>query len=143
VHPLLWRFVLRRTGGKSVAEVAWLFDIGVSTYRHWEEGANEPPPPRLKHVAGVLEVGMDTLMVIPPERRYLSYYRNVAGLTLPEPAARVGMPTSTPGDIDEAATIPAISDKAATTLASVLGVSVEELRAAHQRARRRGAGTRA
>lgn len=132
---------VREQKGLTVPDLARMSGIGASTLYHWEGGRKLPQVSVLRRVAVELGVDLSELIVVPPDERMLSYYRNVKGYTQPELAAEVGMKTSTLSAV-ERAEIP-LSDEVADRLSRVLGVPPELLRAGWNRARTRPPGTRA
>ncbi|MBF6588464.1 transcriptional regulator [Nocardia farcinica] len=133
--------LIRERKGLTVGDLARMSGMGISTLHHWESGRRLPSVPALRRVAAELGVDLSELIVVPPDERMLSYYRNVNGYTQPELAAEVGMKTSTLSAV-ERAEIP-LSDEVADRLSRVLGVAPELLRAGWNRARTRPPGTRA
>lgn len=129
----------RQRRGVSVPDLARVTGVGFSTIYHWERGTRHPQLPVLRKVAAELGAPLDSLILVPPGERKLSYYRNVRGITQAECAARAGMPTSTLAAI-ETGQYSVISDDTVAKLAVALGISEAEVVAAFQRARRRGIG---
>ncbi|MFE3003045.1 helix-turn-helix domain-containing protein [Nocardia sp. NPDC059246] len=78
---------------------------------------------------------------MPAGARFPSYFRSVRGLGQSDLAKAAGIPTSTVQGI-ERGEVP-LNDVNAAKLVAVLGISVDTLRQAYRRVRRRPPGTRA
>ncbi|WP_236724308.1 helix-turn-helix transcriptional regulator [Mycobacterium avium] len=129
----------RIRAGLSVSDLARIANVAVSTIHHWEAGTRSPQIDILANVMTVLHAPIESVVLIPTNHRYPSDWRAMKGLTQPQLAAAAHMPTATIQRI-ERADYP-LSDKNAQTIANVLSISVEEYKAAYQRARKRPAGT--
>ena len=86
----------------------------------------------------ILDAPIERVVTIPADDRYPGDWRVIRGLTQPELAAAVKIPTTTLRGIERADA--ALTDGNADKLSTYLGISVEEYRAAYQRARERPAG---
>lgn len=129
----------RKAAELKVADLARLARIGVATIERWEAGSTSPQIDKLAAVAKVLTVEIDELIDIPADQRFPGDWRNLIGLTQPQLGAQAGLDTSTVGRIERGETD--LTDKTAVPLAAALGIDVAELRASHERARNRPAGT--
>ena len=87
----------------------------------------------------LLDAPIDDVVTIEPEERYPGDWRVIRGLTQPQLAASAGIATNTLRGIERADQ--GLTDTNAATLAQVLDISVEQYRAAYQRARTRPPGT--
>ncbi|WP_293002577.1 helix-turn-helix transcriptional regulator [Mycobacterium sp.] len=129
----------RRAKDISVSDLARLADVTRQTILNWEAGKGTPQVDLLARVMRILEAAIEQVVAIPPDERYPGDWRVIRGLTQPELAAAVEMPTTTLRGIERADA--GLTDKNAAKLAGHLGISVEEYRAAYQRARQRPAGS--
>ena len=123
----------------SVPDLARLADVGQSTLYTWEAGTFSPQVDLLARVMRILDAPIERGRQHPANERYPGDWRVIKGLTQPELAAAVKIATSTLRSIERAEL--GLTDANAEKLAKHLGISVEEYRAAYQRARQRPAGT--
>lgn len=130
---------VRRQKGISVSDLSRLADVAQATVFNWEAGKSTPQVDLLARVMRILDAPIEQVVNIPAGERYPGDWRVVNGLTQPELAAAVKMPTTTLRGIERADA--ALTDGNAEKLSTFLGISVEEYRAAYQRARERPAGT--
>jgi transcriptional regulator with XRE-family HTH domain len=128
----------RGRNGFSVADLARLADVGQSTVHAWEAGRGTPQIDLLARVMRILKTPIEEVVTIPAGERYPGDWRVIRGLTQPELAAAVKIATTSLRGIERADI--GLTDNNATNLARSLGISVEEYRAAYQRARQRPAG---
>ncbi|ORX13086.1 XRE family transcriptional regulator [Mycobacterium xenopi] len=128
----------RRRKDISVADLARLADVGQSTVHAWEAGRGTPQVDLLARVMRILDTAIEQVVTIPPTQRYPGDWRVIKGMTQPELAAAAKIATTTLRGIERADI--GLTDANAVTLAKHLGISVEEYRAAYQRARQRPAG---
>lgn len=105
----------------------------------WESGRRSPTIDALARVAGVLEVPLSQLIVIPREQRSLTDLRMLCGLTQPQLASMLGLATSTLSELERGEL--ALSADRTQKLSAALGVSVSRVRRAWELARTRPAGT--
>ena len=129
----------RRRSGLSVSDLARLADVGTSTIHAWEAGKGTPQVDLLARVMEILKTPISQVVTIEPDERYPGDWRVIRGLTQPELAAAAKIATTTLRGIERADI--ALTDANAITLAGLLGITVEEYRAAYTRARQRPAGT--
>lgn len=129
---------IRVRAGLSVSDLSRRADVAVSTVHHWEAGTRSPQIDILAGVMAVLDAPIDSVVLVDVAERYPGDWRVMRGLTQPQLAAAAGVPTSVVQRI-ERADYP-LSDKNAEAIANVLGVGVDEYRAAYQRARARPPG---
>ena len=129
----------RRQRQISVPDLARLADVGQSTVHAWEAGKGTPQVDLLARVMRILDAPIEQVVTIPADERYPGDWRVIKGLTQPELAAAAKIATTTLRGIERADI--GLTDANATNLANLLGISVEEYRAAYQRARQRPAGT--
>lgn len=132
---------LRLRRGLTVSEVARLADIAHSTVYAWEAGTRTPQVDLLAKVMALLDAPIEDVVTIKPDERYPGDCRVIRGLTQPQLAAAAGIATNTLRGIERADQ--GLTDVNASTLAAALDISVEEYKAAYQRARRRPPGTTA
>ena len=125
--------------GISVSDLSRLADVSQGTVFNWEAGKSTPQVDLLARVMRILEAPIEQVVTIPAGERYPGDWRVIKGLTQPELAAAVKIPTTTLRGIERADA--ALTDGNADKLAKHLGISVEEYRAAYERARQRPAGT--
>ena len=129
----------RRHSGLSVSDLARLADVGTSTIHAWEAGKGTPQIDLLARVMKILKTPISQVVTIDPGQRYPGDWRVIRGLTQPELAAAAKIATTTLRGIERADI--ALTSANATTLAGLLGITVEEYQAAYSRARQRPAGT--
>jgi DNA-binding XRE family transcriptional regulator len=94
---------------------------------------------RLARVVRILDAPIEQVVTIAPGECYPGDCRVLKGLTQPELSAAVKIPATTLRGIERADAAP--TDGNAEKLSTFLGISVDEIRAAYQRARQRPAGT--
>lgn len=129
----------RRQRGFSVSDLARLADIGTSTVHAWEAGTRTPQVDLLARVMDILDTPISHVVLIEPGARYPGDWRVIRGLTQPELAAAANIATTTLRGIERADI--AFTDSNAVALAKLLDITVEEYRAAYDRARQRPPGT--
>jgi len=129
----------RRQKGISVSDLSRLADVSQAAIFNWEAGKSTPQVDLLARVMRILEAPIEKVVTIPAGERYPGDWRVIKGLTQPELAAAVKIPTTTLRGIERADA--ALTDGNADKLAKHLGISVEAYRAAYERARQRPAGT--
>ncbi|KUH91778.1 XRE family transcriptional regulator [Mycobacterium sp. IS-1556] len=129
---------LRNGAGISVSDLSRLSGVSLSTIHHWEAGRRTPQVDILAAVMTVLGAPIDAVVLIAPEERYPGDWRVMNGLTQPQLAAKAQLSTAILQRI-ERGEYP-LSDRNAGALAVVLGITVDQYRAAYQRARERPAG---
>lgn len=132
---------VRRGRGLSVSDLARLADIGQSTIHTWEAGKSTPQIDLLARAMRVLETAIERVVIIAPDQRFPGDWRVLKGITQPELAGAAKIATTTLRGIERADI--ALTDANAAALAKLLGISVDEYRAAYQRARARPPGTTA
>lgn len=128
----------RHDRGISVSDLSRLAAVSPATVFNWESGKSTPQVDLLARVMRILEAPIEHVVTIPADQRYPGDWRVIKGLTQPELAAAVKMPTTTLRGIERADA--ALTDANAQRLAEHLDISVAEYRAAYQRARQRPAG---
>lgn len=128
----------RRTRGLSVSDLSRLADIGASTIHSWEAGTRTPQVDLLAKAMKILKAPISEVVLIAPPDRYPGDWRVMNGLTQPELAAAIGIATTTLRGIERADI--GLTDTNAANLAARLGISVDEYRAAYNRARQRPPG---
>jgi transcriptional regulator with XRE-family HTH domain len=131
----------RRQQGISVSDLSRLADVSQAAIFNWEAGKSTPQVDLLARVMRILEAPIEQVVTIPVDERYPGDWRVIKGLTQPELAAAAKIATTTLRGIERADI--GLSDANAATLASRLGISVEQYRGSYQRARQRPAGTSA
>jgi transcriptional regulator with XRE-family HTH domain len=128
----------RHRRGLSQESLARLADVGLSTIKKWETGTRTPQVDLLARAMLQLHAPIEAVVDIPADERYPGDWRVIKGLTQPQLAAAAHIGTTTLREIESAAT--ALTDANATTLADLLGISVETYRAAYHNARQRAPG---
>ena len=128
----------RRRNGISVNDLARVADVSPATIFNWEAGKATPQIDLLARVMRILDTAIEHVVTIPPDERYPGDWRVLKGLTQPELAAAAKIPTTTLRDIERADR--PLNEVNAAKLAKHLDISVEEYRAAYQRARQRPPG---
>jgi transcriptional regulator with XRE-family HTH domain len=131
----------RRQNGIRVSDLSRLADVSQAALFHWDAGKSTPQVDLLARVMRILEAPIEQVVTIPVDERYPGDWRVIKGLTQPELAAAAKIATTTLRGIERADI--GLSDANAATLASRLGISVEQYRGSYQRARQRPAGTSA
>ena len=106
--------------------------------RSWEHRGGAPDIERLSRIAKILEVDVAEFVRVPDEECMPSDLRLRRGLTQMQLGAAAGLSTTVISGFERAEN--RWSDSKAERLAPVLGVSVEQLRQAWQRAKDRPAG---
>ncbi|MCH9732003.1 MAG: helix-turn-helix transcriptional regulator [Actinomycetia bacterium] len=128
----------RHRRGISVSDLSRLANVSPATLFNWESGKNTPQVDLLARVMRILDTSIEHVVTIPADQRYPGDWRVIKGLTQPELAAAAKIPTTTLRGIERADA--ALTDVNADKLAKHLDISVQEYRAAYQRARTRPAG---
>ncbi|WP_204815348.1 helix-turn-helix transcriptional regulator [Mycobacterium riyadhense] len=129
---------IRRRNGISVNDLARVADVSPATIFNWEAGKATPQVDLLARVMRVLDTAIEQVVTIPADERYPGDWRILEGLTQPELAVAANIPTTTLRDIERANR--PLNEANATKLAQQLGITVEEYKAAYQRARHRPPG---
>lgn len=129
----------RRNKGISVSDLSRLADVSQAAIFNWEAGKSTPQVDLLARVMGILGSPIEQVVPIPAEQRFPGDWRVVQGLTQPELAAAAKIATTTLRGIERADV--GLTDANAGKLATLLGISVEQYRAAYERARKRPPGT--
>ncbi|MGL6235117.1 MAG: helix-turn-helix domain-containing protein [Segniliparus sp.] len=125
--------------GITPQDLGRLARVGVSTIWKWEQGQRSPNIDKLAPVLDVLEVQPDAVIRIPADELFLSDLRNLSRLTQPQLAKAAGMSTTVLSMLEHGTT--PMTDAKAQALAPILGVPVEVIYAAWERARDRPPGT--
>jgi transcriptional regulator with XRE-family HTH domain len=128
----------RHRRGISVSDLARLADVSPATIFNWEGGKGTPQVDLLARAMRILNAPIEQVVPIPADERYPGDWRVIRGMTQPELAVAAGIGTSTLKGIERADA--GLTDANAVNLAMHLGISVDEYRAAYQRARRRPPG---
>ena len=125
----------------SVPDLARMADVGQSTLYSWAAGRGMPQVDLLARVMKALATPIEDVVRIAPGDRFPGDWRVIRGKTQAELAAEAQIATTTLRGIERADI--GLTDANAAKLATLLGVSAEEYRAAYQRARGRPPGTTA
>ncbi|ATL72538.1 helix-turn-helix domain-containing protein [Nocardia terpenica] len=120
-------------------ELARVAGVSKSAVEQWEREEKSPSVKLLWRVAQALGVPMDVLVPIPVTERYLGDWRVLRGMTQQELATAAGLSAPTVHRLELGQV--ALSRESATGLAEGLGLSVDEVRAAYERARQRPPGS--
>lgn len=123
----------------TVAELARLSGVGMSTIHAWEAGRGTPQVHLLARVMQLLQTPIEQVIDIKPAERFPGDWRIIRGLTQPELAAAAKIATGTLSTIENGTT--PLAEANADKLASLLGITATEYRAAYERARTRPPGT--
>ncbi|MFF2088615.1 helix-turn-helix domain-containing protein [Nocardia sp. NPDC058176] len=124
-----------------IADLARLTGVSPTAIYNWESRLRAPHATLLKAVADELNVPMDVLVVVAPEKRTLADLRWLAGMFQTGVATQLGITTQTYGRIERGNR--AIGKDLAIALAKLYDVEVDVIDAAWQRAHRRPAGAKA
>lgn len=127
-----------KASGVPRSDLARLADISAATIHSWERRGGSPDIERLARIAGVLGVDVTAFVHVPDDECFPSDLRVRKGLTQVQLATAAGLSTTVVSGFERAET--RWSPKKAERLVPVLGVSVEQLQEAWQRARTRPAG---
>lgn len=125
----------RRSMGISRAELARRAGIGETTIRRWEKADSSPQVDLLATVVVELGLEISDVVQVPKDERFPGDWRVLKGLTQPQLGGQAGVRTPIVGGVERGEI--SLSDVVAARLARTLGISVEELRASHFRARNR------
>ena len=125
----------------TTADLARLADVTAGTIGNWESGKVTPTIDLLARAMRILDLPIAQVVKVPLDQRYPGDWRVAKGITQPELAAMAGIATTTLREIERADA--GLTDVNAAKLAAALEISVEEYRAAYQRARTRPPGTTA
>jgi transcriptional regulator with XRE-family HTH domain len=128
-----------RTAGVPRSDLARLAGISAATLHSWERRGGFPDVERLARFAAVLSMDVTEFVHVPDHECMPSDLRVRKGLTQVQLAALAGLSTTAVSAFERGET--QWSAVKAAKLVPVLGVSVEELQRAWQRARSRPAGT--
>ncbi|MBY6382579.1 MULTISPECIES: helix-turn-helix domain-containing protein [Rhodococcus] len=129
----------RKDKGMSRADMARLAGLNGATVQRWESGSRSPQVDTLSLVAKALQMSISDFVDVPEGERFPGDWRVLRGLTQPQLGKLAGISTSEVGRI-ERGEVP-LTDASAKALSRQLEISIEELRASHERARNRPAGT--
>jgi len=129
----------RRRRGLGVGDLARLADVGTSTIHAWEAGRFTPQIDLLARIMQILDTPISEVVTVAADERFPGDWRVIRGLTQPQLAAAARISTSTLRAIERAEL--KLTDANAATLAKLLGINVDDYRAAYQRARERPPGT--
>jgi transcriptional regulator with XRE-family HTH domain len=129
---------LRKKAGLNQGEFARVLDVARGVPWYWEQGRS-PEVERLPAIAAALDVSIDEIVYVDPGERMPSDLRVRKGLNRVELARLCGLSTTALSNFERAES-KACNLEHAQRIAPVLGVSVDELREAWQRARTRPPG---
>lgn len=127
-----------KANGVPRSDLARLAGISVSTLRSWDRRGGAPDIERLSRLCAVLGIEVTDLVHVPDDEAMPSDFRIRKGLTQVQLAAAAGMSTTVLSDFERAES--RWSPTKATKIAAVLGISIDDLERAWQRARTRPAG---
>ncbi|WP_137725625.1 helix-turn-helix transcriptional regulator [Prescottella subtropica] len=131
----------RRAAGISQAELGRIVRIKGETVRRWEQGGSSPQVDLLARAVEAIGVAIADVVHVPEDERFPGDWRVLRGLTQPLLGAAAGVTTQLVGSVERGEIT--LSDNLAKKLAAALDISESELRASHERARNRPAGTSA
>lgn len=129
---------LRRKAGLNQGEFARVLDVARGVPWYWEQGRS-PEVERLPAIAAALGVAIDEIVYVDPAERMPSDLRVRKGLNRVQLARACGLSTTALSNFERAES-KTCNLAHAQQLAPVLGVTVDELREAWQRARTRPPG---
>ena len=129
----------REAAGLSRGELARLAETTDVTIARWEKGQVAPQIDKLARVVALLNLSMSDVINVPPGERFLSYWRYQRGWTQNQLAFEAGLSKTLVEQVERGERIP--DEKIENRLRRVLGITVEEFRAAHTRVRGREGGT--
>lgn len=132
---------VRKGRNLSVADLARLADISTAAIFNWEAGKATPTVDLLARAMKALGTPIEDVVRVPVDQRYPGDWRVANGITQPQLAAKAGIATTTLRGIERADA--GLSPANAAKLAAALNITVEQYRAAYQRARSRPPGTTA
>lgn len=124
--------------GWSPADLARMAGISTATIYQWESGRRTPQIDVLAVVAKALGQPISEFVRIPEDKRFPADWRVLSGLTQPALGRLAGIPTVLVGRIERAET--PLTDPVVARISTHLGISVEQYRAAYERARCRPPG---
>jgi transcriptional regulator with XRE-family HTH domain len=130
----------RGSRGWSRAQLSIASGVTVSSLHRWESGAGAPAVDKLRAVLEALQPGASRALVpeflgITPAERHPGDWRSLLLLTLEELAAQVGISGAQLSGVERGLSWPT-NPEVVDRIAGALGISVEELRASYERARR-------
>lgn len=128
-----------KAAGLPRSDLARLADISPATIHSWERRGGSPDVERLARIAAVLGVDITAFVHVSDDECFPADLRVRKGLTQVQLAAAAGLSTTVVSGFERAET--RWSVKKAEKLAPVLGVSIDVLQQAWQRARTRPGGT--
>lgn len=128
-----------KASGLPRSDLARLADSSPATIHSWERRGGSPDVERLARIAGVLGVDITAFVHVSDDECFPADLRVRKGLTQVQLAAAAGLSTTVVSGFERAET--RWSVKKAEKLAPVLGVSIDVLQQAWQRARARPGGT--
>jgi transcriptional regulator with XRE-family HTH domain len=128
----------RLDAGYSQTEIARAAKVGIGTVRRWEQGESSPQVDLLAQVVEVLGITIADVVKVPKAERYPGDWRVLLGLTQPQLGAKAGITTQIVSCVERG--VISLSDNVGEKLSAALGISEDELRAAHERARNRPLG---
>lgn len=132
---------LRKKAGLNQGEFARVLDVARGVPWYWEQGRS-PEVERLPAIAAALGVAIDEIVYVDPAERMPSDLRVRKGLNRVQLARACGLSTTALSNFERAES-KTCNLAHAQQIAPVLGVSVDELCAAWQRARTRPPGASA
>ena len=130
---------LRLRAGLSMAEVGRLAEVAPATIAGWERNNGSPDITRLMKVARLFDVDIGYLVRVPVRRRMPSDWRVLTGMTQIELAKKVGLSTASVASFERAEQ--QWNTANAKKIARALGMPVDELHRAWNRARKRPPGS--
>lgn len=128
----------RMRAALSRGELGRLADTTGVTIGRWEDGQSSPQIDKLARAAAALDIDVADLIIVEPDQRFLSYWRHVRGWTQFRLAAEAGLSKTLVEQIERGERH--LDERTEPQLAEALGISIQELRASHERARSRQAG---
>lgn len=129
----------RQRQGLSVSDLSRMAGVSDAAIWKWEAGTSTPLVDLLARVMRILDAPIEQVITIPADERYPGDWRAIKGISQPELAAAAKIPTTTLKGIERGDRN--LSDANADKLAALLDITVEQYRAAYQRARQRPAGS--
>jgi transcriptional regulator with XRE-family HTH domain len=122
----------------SVPDLSRHAGVSPGSIRRWEDGTGLPQVDSLRRAATACGVPISRLVKVPERKRMLSDLRVLAGLTQPETAKTVCIPTYTYALVERGLREP--DSPLVERLAAAFGVSGAEIQSAWRRTRARPSG---
>lgn len=130
---------LREKAGLTRGELARVAEVSLGAVQSWEAGRAMPQVDSLAKVAVGLNVSIDQIVLIEPEKRHIGDLRVMAGLTQPQLASKIALSTTSLSSIELGQA--SLSRDVAGRIAAALELPVQTVVDAYERTRTRPPGT--